>query len=174
MKVLIVGCGRTGSRLAARLALSGQDVTIIDEKREAFARLTPDFPGTTLQGSGLDIEVLKRAKTETFDIVMALTGGDNRNLMLAQMVKIQFKVPRAVARLHDPVRAAKYRELGVETICTTTVIEGLLELYVRNGDFPELPGEMSTAGDATCLDRHEILSPPQPASNGNHSGASDH
>lgn len=164
MKVLIVGCGRTGSRLAARLAQSGRDVTIIDEKREAFARLTPDFPGTTMQGSGLDLDVLKRAKTETFDIVMALTGGDNRNIMLAQLVKIQFKVPRAVARLHDPVRAAKFRELGVETLCTTTVMEGLLELYVRNGEFPELPGEMSPFGDGSSLDKHEIVSPPHPAS----------
>ena len=54
-------------------------------------------------------------------------------------------------RLHDPVRAAKYRELGVETLCTTTVIEGLLDLYVNNGEFPQLPGDMTPAGDATCL-----------------------
>ena len=97
------------------------------------------------------MEVLRRVKTETFEIVFALTGGDNRNLMLAQMVRHQFKVPRAVARLHDPVRAAKFREMGIETLCTTTVIEGLLELYVKGGGFPELPGEMSVSGDAGCL-----------------------
>ena len=115
----------------------------------------------TLQGSGLDLEVLRRAKIETFDIVFALTGGDNRNVMLAQLVREQFHVPRAVARLHDPVRAAKYREMGVETLCTTTVIEGLLELYVRNGEFPHLPGEMSPAGDAACLqEKASTLSTP--------------
>lgn len=151
MKILIVGCGRTGSRLASRLAKGGHDVTVIDEKREAFERLSADFPGATFQGSGLDLEVLRRVKVETFEIVIAVTGGDNRNLMVAQMVKRLFNVPRAVARLHDPVRSAKYRDLGVETLCTTTVMEGLLELYVKTGGFPDLPGEMSTAGDASSL-----------------------
>ena len=154
MKVLIIGSGRTGARLGGRLAAGGHDITVIDEKREAFERLGADFPGVTLQGSGLDLDMLRRAKAETFDIVMALTGGDNRNLMMAQMMKQQFHVPRVVARLHDPVRSAMYRELGVETLCTTTVIEGLLELYVRNGAFPDLPGEMSPTGDACGLN-HE-------------------
>lgn len=151
MKILIVGCGRTGARLADRLMRDGNEVTVIDEKREAFSRLSPDFAGVTLQGSGLDLEVLRRARTGEYDYVLALTGGDNRNLMIAQMVKIQFNVQRVVARLHDPVRSAKYRELGVETLCTTTVIEGLLELYVRSGEYPQLPGEMSPCGDASCL-----------------------
>jgi trk system potassium uptake protein TrkA len=151
MKILIVGCGRTGSRLASRLAKGGHDVTVIDEKREAFERLGPDFPGVTLQGSGLEIEMLRRASVDSFDFVLAVTGGDNRNLMVAQMAQKQFKVEKVLARLHDPVRAAKYRELGVETLCTTTVIEGLLELYVREGAFPTLPGEMSPTGDASCL-----------------------
>jgi hypothetical protein len=57
-----------------------------------------------------------------------------------------------VARLHDPIRAAKFRELGVETLCTTTVLEGLLEIYALRGEFPELPGEMSVSGDASALD----------------------
>jgi trk system potassium uptake protein TrkA len=151
MKVTIIGCGRVGARLAARLAQSGNEVTVIDIKRDAFVRLGADFPGATLQGSGLDVEVLKRAKIEQCDVVLALTGGDNRNLMVAQMVKIQHNIARVVARLHDPVRAAKYRELGVETLCTTTVIEGLLELYVCKGEFPKLPGEMSPNGDAGAL-----------------------
>src|SRR5687767_4994587 len=140
MRILIVGCGRVGARLGARLATEGHDVSVIDERREAFERLGANFPGSTFQGSGLDLEVLRRAKAETAEIVLALTGGDNRNLMIAQIVKHQLKVARAVARLHDPVRAAMYRELGIETLCTTTVVEGLLELYVRNQTFPELPG----------------------------------
>src|SRR5690349_15627454 len=98
MKILIVGSGRTGARLASRLSQSDNEVTVIDEKREAFERLDPDFSGVTLQGSGLDLEVLRRAKAEQFDVCIAVTGGDNRNLMVAQMVQFQFKVPRAVAR----------------------------------------------------------------------------
>lgn len=152
MKIIIVGCGRVGSRLAMRLSAHGHQVVIIDEAREAFMRLDPNFPGVTLHGSGLEAEVLERAGAGKAEIVMALTSGDNRNLMVAQLAKHQFGVNRAVARLHDPIRAAKFRELGIETVCTTTVFEGLLECYAECGKFPELPGEMSISGDASALE----------------------
>jgi trk system potassium uptake protein TrkA len=152
MNVIVVGCGRVGARLAVRLSNQGHRVTVLDEAREAFMRLGTEFSGATLQGSGLDNDVLRRAGAKEADIVIALTGGDNRNLMVAQIAKHTFGVARTVARLHDPVRAAKFRELGIETLCTTTVLEGMLELYVSKGEFPELPGEMSPAGDAGVLE----------------------
>lgn len=151
MNILIIGSGRTGSRLARRLARQDHQISVIDEAREAFTRLGANFSGRTFQGSGSDMDTLRRAGVDKADIVIAVTGGDNRNLMIVQMVKHQFGVQRAVARLHDPVRSAKFRELGVETLCTTTVMEGLLELYVLNGEFPELPGEMSVYGDDSAL-----------------------
>jgi len=152
MNVLIVGCGRVGSRLAARLARDNHQVAVVDVVRDAFTRLGADFPGRTYQGSGVDVEILERAGAAKADVVVVLTGGDNRNLMITQLVKQHFKVARAVARLHDPVRAARYRELGIETMCSTTLIEGLLEIYVKTGKFPELPGEMSVLGDASALE----------------------
>jgi trk system potassium uptake protein TrkA len=152
MKIVIVGCGRVGSRLAMRLAAQGQEIIVIDEVRESFLRLGASFPGATYQGSGLDSEVLRHAGVQNADLVLALTRGDNRNLMVAQLTKHQFGVKRVVARLHDPIRAAKFRELGVETLCTTTVLEGLLEIYALRGEFPELPGEMSVSGDDSALD----------------------
>lgn len=152
MKVIIVGCGRVGSRLALRLMSQNHDVVVVDETREAFMRLGAGYSGPLLQGSGMDIEVLRRAGTQNADVVMALTGGDNRNLMIAQLAQKSFGVARVVARLHDPVRAAIFRELGIEVLCATTVLEGLLELYVCKGSFPDLPGEMSPHGDASALD----------------------
>lgn len=153
MNVLIVGCGRVGSRLAERLARGDHQVSVVDISRDAFGRIDPSFPGATYQGSGTDPELLSRINVGNFDIVVALTGGDNRNLMIAQMAKHQFGVQKVLARLHDPIRAARYRKyFGIETLCTTTVLEGLLELYVLKGAFPELPGEMSVAGDDSPLD----------------------
>jgi trk system potassium uptake protein TrkA len=152
MKIVIVGCGRVGSRLAMRLFRAGHDVTVVDDARDAFNRLDPDFAGATFHGSGLELDVLRRSGAGEAAMVFALTGGDNRNLMIAQLVKHQLQVERAVARLHDPVRSWKYRELGIETLCTTTVLEGLLEIYVQRGEFPELPGEMSVNGDASALE----------------------
>jgi trk system potassium uptake protein TrkA len=151
MKIMIIGCGRVGSRLAIRMERGGHEVTVIDSQRDAFIRLGGNFRGITLQGSGLDIPILRRGKIDEMNCVVAVTGGDNRNLMIVQLAKIQCNAKRAVARLKDPVRAAKFRDLGVETLCVTTVIEGLLELWAQNGEFPELPGEMSVAGDCSAL-----------------------
>ncbi len=151
MKILIIGCGRVGARLALRLENGGHEVAIVDENREALARLGGGFDGATFQGSGLDLEVLKRAGAEKCEILIALTGGDNRNLMIVQMAQHHFTLQRVLARLKDPVRAAIYRKMGIETLCTTTVTEGLLELWAINGHFPDLPGEMSASGDESAL-----------------------
>lgn len=151
MKIIIVGCGRCGARLGRRLAESGHHVSVVDIDRASFNRLGADFQGSTYQGSGLDQELLRRAGIEHADIVYALTGGDNRNLMIAQLVKIQFGVQRAVARLHDPVRAQKYHEMGLETLCTTTITTGLLELYAANGGFPETSCDLAIHGDHSML-----------------------
>ncbi len=151
MKIIIVGCGRVGARLAQRLERGGHEVVVIDENRETFAALGGDFRGATYHGSGLDAPTLKRAGAGKIDALVAVTGGDNRNLMIVQIAKHEFGAPRVLARLKDPIRAAKYREMGIETLCVTTVVEGLLELWAQNGDFPELPGEMSASGDASAL-----------------------
>lgn len=152
MRVLIIGCGRVGARLAIRLSNGGHHVDVIDFSREAFLRLGTSFNGHTYQGSGLDPELLQRAGVRSADAVIVLTAGDNRNVMIAQLVQHQYGVKRVVARLHDPVRATKYREMGIETLCTTTVLEGLLEEYVLTGEFPPLPGNTSVCGDASALD----------------------
>jgi len=152
MKIMIVGCGRVGSRLALRLERGGNTVTVVDEDREAFTRLGGSFRGPTYHGSGLEAAVLKRGGIKNMDIVVAVTGGDNRNLMIAQTAKAQFGIERVVARLKDPVRSAVYREMGIETLCVTTVVEGLLELWAQKGEFPELPGEMSASGDSSPLE----------------------
>lgn len=152
MKIMIVGCGRVGSRLALRLDRIGHDVLVVDEERETFSCLGGAFRGATFHGSGLESFTLKRAKAAECDVVVAVTGGDNRNLMIAQLAKHIFGVQRVIARLKDPVRAAKYREIGIETLCVTTLVEGLFELWVQNGAFPSLPGEMSACGDCSPLE----------------------
>lgn len=152
MKILIIGCGRVGARLAVRLTGQGHDVAIVDEARESFVRLGANFNGKTYQGSGLDQDVLKRAGAAGADIAVTVTGGDNRNLMIAQLLKHVFGVQRSMARLHDPARAAIFHHFGIETICTTTVVEGLLEININKGSYPELPGEIAVSGDSGVLE----------------------
>src|SRR6476646_10510467 len=128
LKLLIVGCGRVGSQIAADMDRSGHQVVIIDRDPNQFSRaasrgvLTTDFKGDQVVGNGTDADVLRRAGIEDADGFVAVTEGDNRNIMAAQVAKHVFKVPRVVARIYDPERAEAYEKLGLHTICPT--IEG--------------------------------------------------
>jgi trk system potassium uptake protein TrkA len=128
LKLLIVGCGRVGSQIAADMDRTGHQVVIIDKDPNQFSRaatrgvLTTDFKGDQVVGNGTDADVLRRAGIEDADGFVAVTEGDNRNIMAAQVAKHVFKVPRVVARIYDPERAEAYEKLGLHTICPT--IEG--------------------------------------------------
>lgn len=121
MRYLIVGCGRVGSALAKLLDADGHEVIVIDENAAAFKRLGPKFKGHVVVGTGIDFDVLKRAGAATADGFIAVTNGDNRNIMAALIAQRMFKIKRVVARIYDPPRGQMYRELGVETVCPTTV-----------------------------------------------------
>lgn len=121
MRFVILGCGRVGAEVASVLDAEGHDVTIIDRNSEQFRRLSPDFNGGAVVGTGIDQDVLRRAGIEQADVFIALTNGDNTNAMAAQIAVHIFSVPRVIARIYDPVREETYRGLGLETYCPTTM-----------------------------------------------------
>ena len=127
MKIIIMGCGRVGARLANQLYEEGHEVTILDIDTYAFRRLPASFGGTALFGNGIDADALKRSGIEDADIFVAVTQGDNRNVMACQMAKHLFNVPRVLCRIYDPLREEMYRSLGLETISPTKVIAGLMK-----------------------------------------------
>jgi len=119
--------------MARALASDGHDVTIIDEKVSAFDRLGSDFRGNMVVGTGIDESILRRAGIEQADCFASVTNGDNRNIMAAQVAKVIFKVPRVITRIYDPIREEVYRELGMETVCSTRLISDLMLDYVITG-----------------------------------------
>jgi trk system potassium uptake protein TrkA len=127
MKVVIMGCGRVGSRLAGLLDIEGHSVTILDIDDYSFRRLPPDFGGTALVGNGTDEESLKKAGIEEADAFVALTQGDNRNVMASQIAKNIFKVPRVICRTYDPLRRELFGSLGIETFSPTTIFAQMLK-----------------------------------------------
>ncbi len=122
MKVIIMGCGRVGARVASVLDHNGHDVTVIDTESRSFRRLPADFSGQTIVGTGIDADVLRQAGIEEADAFIAATNGDNRNIMAAQVAQKVFEVPVVVCRIYDPVREDTYRKLGLATVCPTTLI----------------------------------------------------
>jgi trk system potassium uptake protein TrkA len=126
MKIIIMGCGRVGARLASLLDEDGHKVTVLDIDTYSFRRLPPSFGGTALYGNGIDEEALKKAGIEDTDVFVALTQGDNRNVMSCQIAKHVFNVPRVVCRIYDPLREEMYSALGLETISPTKIFSQLL------------------------------------------------
>jgi trk system potassium uptake protein TrkA len=96
-------------------------VIVVDENAAAFKRLGQKFKGHEVVGTGIDYDVLKRAGAAGADGFVAVTNGDNRNIMAALIAQRMFKIKRIVARIYDPPRGQMYRELGVQTVCPTTV-----------------------------------------------------
>jgi trk system potassium uptake protein TrkA len=120
MHVIIVGCGRVGSELTIQLGRAGHDVTIIDKRASAFDRLPPGFNGRTLVGIGFDRDVLEEAGIKDAEAFIAVTNGDNSNILSARVAREHYHVPKVIARIYDPRRAEIYERLNIPTVATTT------------------------------------------------------
>ena len=112
MKIVIVGCGRVGASTAELYDRAGHEVVVLDSSTSAFDRLPASFRGTALRGDGTDEDVLRRAGAEGADVFLALTEGDNRNIMAAQLANEALGIERVIAKINDPVRSTAYAELG--------------------------------------------------------------
>ena len=121
MRIVILGCGRVGARLANTLDREGHLVSIIDRNAEQFRRLSPDFRGNVVLGIGIDEDVLRQAGIEQADIFVAVTNVDNTNVMASEIAREIFHVPKVITRLYDPARSEIYRTLGLETVCPTVL-----------------------------------------------------
>ena len=122
MKIVIVGCGRVGSVIAESLDSTGHEVLILDIATRSFTRLPESFRGQAIRGDGTDEDTLQRVGAAGADLFLALTEGDNRNVMAAQIAIEALGAKKVVAKINDPVRAAAYAELGINALCRTTMM----------------------------------------------------
>nr|WP_225956272.1 TrkA family potassium uptake protein [Amycolatopsis lexingtonensis] len=125
-----MGCGRVGSTLAQQLAVDGHDVCVIDRDSTTRELLPAGYGGGFVVGNGYHREVLRRAGIDDADAFVAVTSGDNTNIVGARIAKEDYRVPQVVARIYDPRRADIYRDLGIPTVAsvrwTTNRIHRLL------------------------------------------------
>ncbi len=119
MNVVIAGCGRVGAHAAAEFARGGHAVAVIDRDEQAFSLLPPAFTGRTLRGFAFDRTVLDDAELAEADAFVAVTSGDNTNVVAARIAKDVYRVPDVVARIYDPRRADIYRRYGIQTFAPT-------------------------------------------------------
>jgi trk system potassium uptake protein TrkA len=116
--VVIMGCGRVGSELAARLESGEHTVTVIDKNPAAFRMLRYQFKGKKIEGYGFDEDILREAGIEEAGAFAAVSSGDNSNIVAARLAREKFEVPVVVARIYDPRRAEIYQRLGIPTVAT--------------------------------------------------------
>jgi trk system potassium uptake protein TrkA len=138
MHAVIAGCGRVGSQLATELAASGNDVVVIDKDRRAFRRLPDDFTGRALHGIVFDRATLEEAGIRQAQAFVAVTSGDNSNVVAARAARDHYGVDHVVARIYDPTRAAIYERLGITTVASAQwtveeVLRALLPAEERIG-----------------------------------------
>ncbi|MBA2700560.1 MAG: TrkA family potassium uptake protein [Chloroflexi bacterium] len=162
MKIVIVGCGRVGGSAAETWDAAGHEVIVLDISATAFERLPASFGGTAIRGDGTDEDVLRRSGAEGADVFLAMTEGDNRNVMSAQLATEVFDVGNVIAKINDPLRAEAYAELGIATVCRTGLMleavngylgfpkSGLASMLAPTGTHPGGGHHSVTAGSAAA------------------------
>ena len=113
-----MGCGRVGAELTVQLSKTGHSVAVVDKRPEAFDRLPPGFDAKKVVGIGFDREVLEEAGIQEADAFIAVSNGDNSNIVSARIAREHYKVPKVVARIYDPKRAEIYERLNIPTVAT--------------------------------------------------------
>lgn len=134
MNILVIGCGNVGSALCGALSAQGHDVSVLSADKEQFSNLPPDFNGFTTPGIPIDRETLKKAGIENCEALAAVTSDDNTNLMVIQLAKEFFHVPRVFARVNDPKKNAVFTEFGLETICPTNTTVAAFCSAISSGE----------------------------------------
>lgn len=120
MHVVIIGCGRVGSTIAAQLTQDDHDVVVVDKNPDAFRRLGENFTGRTVVGIGFDRDVLRSTGISDSSAVIAVTSGDNSNILAARVARELFGAQHVVARIYDPQRAEVYERCGISTVATVS------------------------------------------------------
>ena len=118
MHVVIMGCGRVGVALTLQLAKSGNSVAIIDKRPEAFDRLPPGFEAKKVVGLGFDREVMMDAGIKEAGGFVAVSNGDNSNIVAARVAREHYHVEKVIARIYDPQRAEIYERLNIPTVAS--------------------------------------------------------
>ena len=131
MKTVVVGCGRVGAELADIFDRAGHQVIVLDVATRAFDKLPSSFSGSAVRGDGTDEDTLRRAGAEDADVFLAMTEGDNRNVMAAQLAVEALGARQVIAKINDPLRASAYADLGLATLCRTTLMADAVASYLN-------------------------------------------
>jgi len=131
MYIIVVGGGKVGYYLTKSLLEEGHEVLVIEKDPQQYAMLTDELEANALQGDGCEASVMADAGLGRADVVVAVTGDDEDNLVVCQIAKHKFNVPRAIARINNPKNENLFRKLGIDvTVSSTELILSQIERFI--------------------------------------------
>jgi trk system potassium uptake protein TrkA len=135
MRSIIVGGGKVGYYLFKTLHERGHSVVLIERDRDTCQRIAEDINADVMFGDGTDLDVLRDAGIEHTDIIAAVTGTDEENLVICKIAKLNFNINNTIARVNNPKNMDMFKTLGIDTtVCSTAVIANLIESEVSQED----------------------------------------
>ncbi|MEW6007704.1 MAG: NAD-binding protein [bacterium] len=140
MYIIIIGGGKVGFHLANMLAKDKNEVSLVEKNKALASELAEELSGIlVIQGDGCESQTLKDAGAERADVIVAATGSDEDNLVISQLAKEIFNIPRTVARVNDPKNEHIFNQLGVDiSINSTSIIAKIIEEEASMDDFMDL------------------------------------
>lgn len=136
MKTIIIGGGKIGYNLYKTLKERGRQVTVVERDKETCLKFAEDMNADVIWGDGTDLDILKEAGIDEAEIVAAVTGSDEENLVICQIAKLSFKYMRTIARVNNPKNTVMFKNLGIDnTVCSTEVIANLIEYSLNNEEY---------------------------------------
>ncbi len=135
MYVIVVGGGKVGYYLTKQLLTEGHEVLLLEKDRRRQAALAEQMGEVVVQGDGCEVRIMSEAGFGRADVIVAVTGDDEDNLVICQMAKRKFQAPRTVARVNDPDNLALFEKLGIDTtVSSTQIIFNLLDQQIETGE----------------------------------------
>jgi len=162
--IVIIGGGNVGYFLAKALSSSSHEILLMEKDRRRHKVIAEELGEIAIQGDGCEVRLLEEAGTARADVVVAATGDDEDNLVICQMAKRMFSVPRTIARVNNPGNEELFQQLGVDaTVSSTKIIYNLIEQEIQTGDVIPLAAlkrgnleivEIEIRPDSPVLDKH--------------------
>ncbi len=135
MYIIVIGAGKVGFNLTKFLLSEGHEVLLIEKERAKGQELATQFKESFLEGNGSRVSVLREAGANRANVLVAVTGVDEENLVICQVAKAVFKCPRTIARVNNPANESLFSALGVDaTVSATRLIDSLIEEQVKADD----------------------------------------
>jgi trk system potassium uptake protein TrkA len=135
MYVIIVGGGNVGYYLAKTLVSAKHEVLLLEKDRDRYKTISEELGEVVMRGDGCEVAYQTQAGFGRADAVVAVTGSDDDNLVVCQMAKMEYNVPRTISRVNDPRNEKLFHRLGIDaTVSSTKIIYNLIEQEIGTGE----------------------------------------